>query len=222
MASTLSMMALLSSLVSATLKGDTDTVFDVPYGTSMRSVQSYSDLYQMFRVVNGPCTFAIAGVRIRNGIRPSKPGRFVFCCDPTVLSTLRICPLCVRPITPHPGRPTLARLSLRQEVVRLRLHTHHFLRTRTHACARACMTHTRPPASSPPAPVHESGAPGLKSWCLRSRRPGGGSCGATWAPTLGARSTSVPRALRPQAVGPPLRRRSPTWCRHRSSPPCAP
>ena len=119
-------------------------------------------------------------------------------------------------------RPTLARLSLRQEVVRLRLHTHHFLRTRTHACARACMTHTRPPASSPPAPVHESGAPGLKSWCLRSRRPGGGSCGATWAPTLGARSTSVPRALRPQAVGPPLRRRSPTWCRHRSSPPCAP
>ena len=130
--------------------------------------------------------------------------------------------LCVRPITPHPGRPTLARLSLRQEVVRLRLHTHHFLRTRTHACARACMTHTRPPASSPPAPVHESGAPGLKSWCLRSRRPGGGSCGATWAPTLGARSTSVPRALRPQAVGPPLRRRSPTWCRHRSSPPCAP
>ena len=118
--------------------------------------------------------------------------------------------------------PTLARLSLRQEVVRLRLHTHHFLRTRTHACARACMTHTRPPASSPPAPVHESGAPGLKSWCLRSRRPGGGSCGATWAPTLGARSTSVPRALRPQAVGPPLRRRSPTWCRHRSSPPCAP
>lgn len=44
---------------------------------------------------------------------------------------------------------TLARLSLRQEVVRLTLHPHHFLRTRTHDCARACMTHHALP---PPAP----------------------------------------------------------------------